>query len=118
MNINTTYTSGREVIYLDVTLCGASVIPATQFTMFVDFINSDALPFGGDGSGGGGAVLYVSGSRLASTAELYSGTAPTSGAWSVPLDAPSGVTDLTVSFSPTWPWSGTISITEVRIDVN
>jgi hypothetical protein len=120
LNISVTYiTGGPEVIYLDVNLCGTSLVPVSQFTMFVDFINSDGTPFGGDGTGGGSAILYVNGSANGTTlpgAELYNGVAPTSGAWSVPVGATSGATGFTVTFQPTWSWSGTISVSEVRLD--
>lgn len=120
MKIEATALGGSpEVIYLDVTLCGTSLIPVSQFTMFVDFINSDGVPFGGDGEGGGSANIYVHGSVNGTPlpeSTLYSGTAPTTGSWSVPVQATSGATGFTVSFSPTWMWDGTISINEVRLD--
>jgi hypothetical protein len=87
--------------------------------MFVDFINSDGLGFGDDGSGGGGSVLYVDASLNGSNfieSTLYSGPPTTSGGWSVPIAATSGATGLTISFLPTWPWNGTISISEIRLD--
>jgi len=117
---NADFFADRPAIYLHVTLCGTSV-PVSQLGLSIKFTNSSDLDFGSDGAGNGGAQIMVgqiTGSTFTTFATLNSGPPVTANAgisWSVPLSAPAGATDITISFAPDRPWSGTISIGYITI---